>query len=573
MSKEAASGFGVKIGSPAYWSRVNSASAMCKSLDSKTNYRAMLQEIGMRANAAIEEVYGDLEAQGNKIRYIPSSDRNALANQVEGLYNICKMAGISPRHCSDCIQALNMSVLSPWSNPFRDETAIDNAISLINHQHSYSPGETIRMLQEAAKWSVSFAAGADNTKKKFLEAVLQGKDNSFLKEVADEYESKNAIQLSAGRCGYSVGSRSYLEYFEASVFGGVLPVTSSATFGIPNYETAVQEALSSIADQLEHDLDDAAKQNDYITDETAAKLKSVLDDLSACGVNVGFIHQKIDKLAWFVGGDAGKILKVQQLLNSTGLVSNLTEDGVYGKKTQFAEEHIVDQFREHLEEMLLNEAVVKYITQRISLNLSFAVAKPSTPSLDVVENLTKVLFDNRRSIQRLIWKLGSEHYLCSRGYDAAAFMLEHSLEDSPSDLHLFQTHWITQKVMQSQSFAEAYQKLERDIQKDPDRYAVHGKLQLDFQKKAGDRDLYLGIGKCAVAYTCARTSSKVIVSCEIVDRYNFEELRSFEGDIKNFIVFHSSIGNLANDFGFLSQADGVISPYTTYINFQKVIEL
>ena len=296
MSKEAASGFGVKIGSPAYWSRINSASALCNSLDSKTNYRAMLQEIGMRANAAIEEIYGDLEEQGNKIRFIPSSDRNALANQVEGLYNICKMASISSRHCSDCIQALNMSVLSPWSNPFRDEIAIDNAISLINHQHSYSPGETIRMLQEAAKWSVSFAAGADDTKKKFLEALLQGKDNSFLKEVADEYESKNAIQLFAGRCGYSVGSRSYLEYFEATVLGEVLPVTNSATFGNPNYEIAVQEALRSIADQLERALDDAARQNDYITDETAAKLKSVADDLNACGVNVGFIYQKLTNL-------------------------------------------------------------------------------------------------------------------------------------------------------------------------------------------------------------------------------------------------------------------------------------
>ena len=573
MSKEAASGFGVKIGSPAYWSRINSASALCNSLDSKTNYRAMLQEIGMRANAAIEEIYGDLEEQGNKIRFIPSSDRNALANQVEGLYNICKMASISSRHCSDCIQALNMSVLSPWSNPFRDETAIDNAISLINHQHSYSPGETIRMLQEAAKWSVSFAAGADDTKKKFLEALLQGKDNSFLKEVADEYESKNAIQLSAGRCGYSVGSRSYLEYFEATVLGEVLPVTNSATFGNPNYEIAVQEALRSIADQLERDLDDAARQNDYITDETAAKLKSVADDLNACGVNVGFIYQKIDKLAWFVGGDPDKILKVQQLLNSTGLTSHLTEDGVYGQQTREAEEHIVEQFRENLEKILLNGEAVKYITERISLNLNFATSVPSNPVFDAAEGLTKVLFDNRRAIQRLIWKLGAEYYLRARGYDVAAFMLEHSLEDSPSDLHLSQTNWITQKVMQSQSFVEKFQALERNIQQNPDRYAVKGALQINFQGKAGDRDLFLGIGKCAVAYTCVRTSSKVVVSCEIIDLYNFEELRSFGGGVKSFVEFYISIGNLANDFGFLSQADGVISPYTTYINFQKVIEL
>lgn len=93
------------------------------------------------------------------------------------------------------------------------------------------------------------------------------------------------------------------------------------------------------------------------------------------------------------------------------------------------------------------------------------------------------------------------------------------------------------------------------------------------QQKAGDRDLYLGIGKCAINYTCARTDSKVVVSFKISDPYNFEELRSFEGDVKQFIVVHKSIGNWANDAGFLLQADGVISPYTTYIDFQKTIVL
>ena len=76
----------------------------------------MLQELGTRASSAIEEIYEDLETQESKIRYIPSSERNALANQVEGLYDVCKMAGASSRHSGECIQALNLSIMSPWSD-------------------------------------------------------------------------------------------------------------------------------------------------------------------------------------------------------------------------------------------------------------------------------------------------------------------------------------------------------------------------------------------------------------------------------------------------------------------------
>lgn len=64
------------------------------------------------------------------------------------------------------------------------------------------------------------------------------------------------------------------------------------------------------------------------------------------------------------------------------------------------------------------------------------------------------------------------------------------LESMPGTLHFSQSHWVTEKIMQSNGFQAAYQELEENIRKDPDTYAVPGKIEMDFQQ-TGDRDLYL----------------------------------------------------------------------------------
>ena len=40
----------------------------------------------------------------------------------------------------------------------------------------------------------------------------------------------------------------------------------------------------------------------------------------------------IERLAWFVGGDAAKIRQLQQRFNELNLGGRLLEDGVYGKR-------------------------------------------------------------------------------------------------------------------------------------------------------------------------------------------------------------------------------------------------
>lgn len=331
MSKEAVGQMSSKIGSSEYWSKVNRNTGFGGLMGAKTNYQATLRELGRRASAAIEEIYGDLSKLNSRIRFLGSHNRKALAKQVEGLYDVCKMSGVTVWHNSECVQGLNLSMMPPWTRNFRDERGIERAIAIINKTR-YSEREVVDLLKDASKWGIDSAAGRDPKKRVFLETVAQGSISSrFLEDVAEEYQNQSSRQSYEGKCGHTVGSRSYMEYMETKVFGTVVSV-----FGNPDYARFLRDALRSVADQLERDLDNAIRENDYITDQTADSLKAVVGELDHCGVSIGSLNSKIEKLAWFVGGDPSKIRRLQRGLNGLGCGERLTEDGVYGQKTQTA---------------------------------------------------------------------------------------------------------------------------------------------------------------------------------------------------------------------------------------------
>lgn len=334
MSKEATGSNGALLGSPDYWDRVNRSTLLGDILPStsSTEYYKMLEKVGENARSAIEEIYRDLSEHGNSLHKLPSSDRNSLAKQVEALYDVCRMTGKSSFHSSDCVNGLSLSGMSPWSKPFRDESAIKTAVSLMKSNSYFSGSEALSLVREAARWGISFAAGSNERKKAFLEVLAQGKNDDFLQDVADEYEDENGSKDYRGKCGYSIGSSGYLNAIESEVFGKSLPMTYSAAWGSPDYERLLRDGLRTVAERLERDLDDASRENYYITDETARKLKDVVSELSRCGVSTFSLESKIEKLAWFVGGDSAKILRLQRDLNELGF-GRLTEDGVYGKKT------------------------------------------------------------------------------------------------------------------------------------------------------------------------------------------------------------------------------------------------
>ena len=371
-----------------------------------------------------------------------------------------------------------------------------------------------------------------------------------------------------------VGSPTYFEKLHNAHFDGTLRCSRGDDFARSMESLAgnrfcsrFKPNLERLVRELERDLEQGLRDNDYIRDENAENLRAALKQLERCGVRCYSLERKVDDLAWFVGGDADKILKLQRALNELGLGERLKEDGVYGKKT----EKEVDDVIEKISKILANPAKMRLLDQTVDA-IASALDFASGPQRQI-RKLHDTLEKSRQDLQRIIWKLGAEYYLRPRGYNVAALLLEHSIEKSPGNLHFSQSHWVTRKIMNSKGFKAAYGELEKNIQKNPDVYAVSGKIDMNFGE-TGDTDLYYGIGKCEIKYTCTGSPSSVRIKFSIEDKYNFDLLRSISWDIQTGIKFHfDDFGNLANDAGLLSQADSVISIFYTYINFEKTIEM
>ena len=293
----------------------------------------------------------------------------------------------------------------------------------------------------------------------------------------------------------------------------------------------------------------------------------MVSELDRCGVSTGALNSKIEKLAWFVGGDPAKIKDLQKALNDLGVGQHLKEDGVYGQKTETA----VDKAINDISNFLTDKKKIGALSTAIDALV--AVAGQLSGCRRQLQEVYTALEKGRDILQRTLWKsLAVDWFLPKKECPVAALLLEHSLEKTPSNLHFSQSHWVTERVIQSKGFKKAFAELEQNIQKNPDIYAVNGKTDLDFQW-SGDTDLYYGIGKCALKYTCIRHPSSVSVKFFIEDRYDFDHIRTIRGDVERFIVIDRDIGPLANDAGLISQADGVISNYHIFITFEKTIEL
>ena len=344
MSKEAVGQNGAILGSPDYWDRVNRSTYIGTAMQntSEPAYTTALKNIGQRASSIIDTIYADLQKSKKSIRNISFSDKNALSRQVQGLSDVCSMAGVSSGHSMECVFLLNQSTFTISTSAWFDESAVRSAISQIKNNPDFFASECLSMVKKAADWGIDSAADNDKRKAKFLEAVSQKKGRDFLRRVLEAYQEEEDTSVPTGFNGAAIGSGDYIQRIEHNVFLSDLSMAYSARFGSPSYTSLLRDSLGTIAHTLESDLSRNERENNYITDEMAPVLKRAGQDLSHCGIIIS-IDSAVDKLAWFVGGDPAKIRKLQSKLNEMHIGEHLTEDGVYGKKTEQAVAEFFDQ--------------------------------------------------------------------------------------------------------------------------------------------------------------------------------------------------------------------------------------
>ena len=525
---------------------------------SSTEYYSCLQEIAERANKAIDAIYEDLERNQDHIRYIQVGNRDALAKQVKGLYDVGAMVGRSSMRSSECLNALALSGMCSWIKSFRDDRAIEESVDFIKRNSYYSSSETIDMIKEAARWSISSAAGNDERKKAFLETIAQGKGEEFLKDVLGEYQYKEGKIECRGTRGSEIGSGRYIEDIEDEVFRGALSGTASAKWGTPDYAEQLKRALNEIAEQLERDLDEADRNGDYITDDTKERLLAVVSELSRCGVSTTWLDRKVDKLAWFIGGNSERIREIQRELNVL-LGKNIEEDGVYGPETEEAVERMETEILQRINTVLSNSTNLDSLDALCAACVASGLANKSSLQLIPAAILTK-----RKDIQRFIWLKVAVPILRNRELKLTADLLEHAVDGSSYNLHFSNSTWQAEKIRDSKAIdvavrSEAQKIMQKGIT------AGEGSFTVDFYK-FNETDMQLSIGLCDVQYTYLVKETAVEFFCTLSDDYDFDALRTIQ-EIDNRIVFKHGIADFANDAGLLSQADGVLHKYQFTISF------
>ena len=207
-------------------------------------------------------------------------------------------------HSSDCIEILNLSSFYLPGSSFRDDRAIQTAIQKIKSGSDFFTSECLDLLQKAVDWSISFAAGGMQERLHFRR--IFHRDKEFLRDVLNTYRSNNKSADLRGRCGYSIGSREYLNYAERKVPLQDLPAICS-----DDYDGGIKGSLEDIVRQLQRDLSQNERENNYITDDTARNLHAAVSELEHCGISTGISDSMIERLAWFVGGNAARTRRIE----------------------------------------------------------------------------------------------------------------------------------------------------------------------------------------------------------------------------------------------------------------------
>ncbi len=173
----------------------------------------------------------------------------------------------------------------------------------------------------------------------------------------------------------------------------------------------------------------------------------------------------------------------------------------------------------------------------------------------------KALDEAQKNMQRGFWKTGSQKYLReNRGFLTSAWMLEHSLQDNPTDIWRGNDSRIAYLINNDESYLK---KLDAAIASSSNG-RISGSLDnISFE----NGDLYYSIHAATIYVDGYKQGNgKWLVKSTMTDRYDFtviQSLMSQDGTFSNTI----RLGTIANDAAVISQALGAINAYNVHVEF------
>lgn len=343
MSRELIGSNGEIVGSTRYFERLNGENFLGKQMrwGQSTDYYECIQEIVSRTQGAIQEIYEDLRSNIGIIRYIPQDNRENLIKVLLGLCDMCGIISANSGRSSDCISILSLSDSGTRPQSNASDHEIEEAAKAVEDSDILTRSDRMDIIRKAMDWGES-AVNGNLEEKIFLRAASQARGREFLGDIWLKLLYSNNPGQFTGHCGRVLCTQEYIDHIEKHIFQMDIPNYYERQNGDRAYGQLLFSSLEGIEKAIARDLERGIRENDYIQDENAEKLKKALNSLERCGVRCYTLVEKVSQLSWFVGGDPAKIRKLQASLNEMHIGQHLTEDGVYGAKTLQAWENFLN---------------------------------------------------------------------------------------------------------------------------------------------------------------------------------------------------------------------------------------
>ncbi len=190
-----------------------------------------------------------------------------------GLYDICKMTSASGGRYSDCVSILSLSDSDTRPKSRADDREIEDAVKMVRDSGFLSHSERMDVIRKAMDWGERAADG--NTEQVlFLRAVAKGKDREFFGDVWLKLLYADDPRQFTGRCGRVICTQEYIDHIEQHIFGRDIPNYYGGRNGDRAYGRLITSSQENIAKEIEWDLEQGERDNDYVRDENADRLKT-----------------------------------------------------------------------------------------------------------------------------------------------------------------------------------------------------------------------------------------------------------------------------------------------------------
>ncbi len=327
MSKELIGNNGKKVGSKAYLNALNDKFVL-GAIVGKYNfdYYSCLLALAKKSSKMIDEVYSDLKNYENYLTFLDKSYGHDTYLIIKGLESLCKLVDVST-NADKCITLL-LTISNKKSKSGASITDVTKSAKFIMSNKYYSKRESMQIHKDIIKKGEKKVINGDNKKKAFVDEAKRSSKSGFFDDVLRKIEYLEGNEKIIGISGNILCSKEYNKYVSS-----VIPFLNDCSSNT-DYGKIVKVSLNGIAHQVRKDLDNGIANNNYISEKNVKILNGWLSDLEKSSKEEYNISSKIDKLDWFVGGDAKKILALQQMLNKYFGSKLIEEDGIYNKLTE-----------------------------------------------------------------------------------------------------------------------------------------------------------------------------------------------------------------------------------------------